>query len=99
MVASKCCCTLAKRAARFLTEIYDPALEPPTLKTMQCAQLRHTDRRELPTLTDLSQATGLDRSTLGRSPRVLEKSGVISLSTGVDKHARVASLISVEPLW
>lgn len=92
MLPVDCLCTLARRSARALTDIYDRALEPSGLKVTQFSLLRAIDRLENPSLTDISQATGLDRSTLGRNLRVLEKDGLVTLSQGHDERTRVPVL-------
>lgn len=92
MLPVDCLCTLARRSARSLTEIYDRALEPSGLKITQFSLLRAIDRLEKPSLTDIAQATGLERSTLGRNLRVLEKDGLVSLSQGNDERTRVPTL-------
>jgi DNA-binding MarR family transcriptional regulator len=50
------------------------------------------DRHGTPNLTRLSDATGLDRSTLGRNLRLLEGLGFVSLSPGEDQRDRVVAL-------
>ena len=107
MLSVECLCILARRSARSLTDIYDRALEPSGLKVTQFSLLRAIDRLEHPSLTDIAQATGLDRSTLGRNLRVLEKDGLVSLSQGKDERTRVpvltadakAALRIAQPLW
>jgi DNA-binding MarR family transcriptional regulator len=92
MLPVNCLCILARRSARSLTEIYDRALEPAGLKITQFSLLRAIDRLEKPCLTDIAQATGLDRSTLGRNLKVLEKDGLVSLTQGNDERTRVPTL-------
>jgi len=92
MLPVDCLCTLARRSARSLTEIYDRALESSGLKITQFSLLRAIDRLDKPCLTDIAQATGLERSTLGRNLRVLEKDGLVSLSQGNDERTRVPTL-------
>ena len=107
MLSVECICILAPRSARSLTDIYDRALEPSGLKVTQFSLLRAIDRLEHPSLTDISEATGLDRSTLGRNLRVLEKDGLVSLSQGKDERTRVPVLTAdakvalgiAQPLW
>ena len=58
-------------------------------------------------MKDLAEASGLDRSTLGRNLRVLEKQALISLKTGEDARTRVihltregrAAFRRAAPLW
>lgn len=55
----------------------------------------------------LAEATGLDRSTLGRNPRVLARAGWITLAPGTDERVRVVritapgrtALATAEPAW
>lgn len=107
MLSVKCLCILARRSARSLTDLYDRALEPSGLKVTQFSLLRAIDRMENSSLTDIALATGLDRSTLGRNLRVLEKDGLVSLSQGMDERTRVPvltvhakkALRIAQPLW
>lgn len=107
MIDSHCICTLARRSARSLTEIYDRALEPSGLKVTQYSLLRAIQRLGTPSLTQLSDATGLDRSTLGRNLRLLENSGHVVIDQGADARTRVVQLTAdaenalriAKPLW
>ena len=87
-----CLCANVRRAALALTSRYDEALAPHGLKVTQFSLLRAVERRRTPNLSELSEATGLDRSTLGRNLRVLEGLGLVSLSPGADLRDRVVSL-------
>ncbi len=107
MLPVDCLCTLARRSARSLTEIYDRAIEPSGLKITQYSLLRAIDRLESPSVSELSEATGLDRSTLGRNLRVLEKAGFVAIDQGDDGRTRIAGLTAkarkalriARPLW
>ncbi|HZY03060.1 MAG TPA: MarR family transcriptional regulator [Anaeromyxobacteraceae bacterium] len=87
-----CLCANVRRAALALTSRYDGALAPHGLKVTQFSLLRAVDRHGTPNLTRLSEATGLDRSTLGRNLRLLEGLGFVSLSPGQDQRDRVVAL-------
>ncbi len=87
-----CLCSNARRAALALTSLYDEALAPHGLKVTQFSLLHAVKRRERPNLSELSGATGLDRSTLGRNLRVLEAQGLVALSPGDDQRDRVVQL-------
>jgi DNA-binding MarR family transcriptional regulator len=58
-------------------------------------------------LTALAELVDLDRSTLGRNLRVLEKSALVLLGSGKDQREQVASLTELgrdrlaagDPLW
>jgi DNA-binding MarR family transcriptional regulator len=102
-----CLCSNARRAALALTSLYDEALAPHGLKVTQFALLHAIKRRDGssrdlrpaergsgggPNLGALAEATGLDRSTLGRNLRVLEAAGLVALSPGEDQRDTVATL-------
>jgi DNA-binding MarR family transcriptional regulator len=89
-----CLCANARRAALALTSLYDEALAPHGLKVTQFSLLHAIRRRSGANLGALAEATGLDRSTLGRNLRVLEAGGLVALSPGDDQRDRVASLTS-----
>lgn len=87
-----CYAANARRAALALTALYDEALAPHGLKVTQFSLLHAVKRREAPNLTELAEATGLDRSTLGRNLRGLEALGLVALSPGDDLRDRVVAL-------
>ena len=89
-----CLCSNVRRAALSLTSLYDQALAPHGLKVTQFSLLRAVERHGEPNLSALAEATGLDRSTLGRNLRVLEGLGFVSLSAGEDQRDRVVALTS-----
>lgn len=107
MLDVACYCTQSRRIARALTDAYDLALAPSGLKVTQFSLLRMVSRLQTPTISALAEATGLDRSTLGRNLRVLQKDGWAALSAGDDERTRVVSLtkagvLAVQravPLW
>lgn len=92
MLPTPCNCTQLRRAARKATRLYDQALAPVGLKVTQFSLLRTVDRLEQPSISNLASATGLERSTLGRNLRPLEKLGLIALSGGEDLRMRRVEL-------
>lgn len=107
MLEVACYCTQSRRIARALTESYDQALAPSGLKVTQFSLMRMVSRLDAPTISALAEATGLDRSTLGRNLRVLQKDGWASLSAGTDERTRLVTLtkagqlalLRAVPLW
>jgi len=87
-----CYCANARRAALTLTARYDGALAPHGLKVTQFSLLHAVRRHGAPNLTGLAEATGLDRSTLGRNLRGLQALGLVALSPGEDLRDRVVAL-------
>ena len=102
-----CICIAVRKAGRRLTARYDAALAPAGINLAQFSLLRTIDRHGPLSLTHLSELTELDRSTLGRNVRVLERLGLVQLETGADqREARVqlsddgeAALDRAMPLW
>lgn len=87
-----CFCTNTRRAALALTALYDQVLAPHELKITQFSLLRAVERRGASNLTELSEATGLDRSTIGRNLRLLESAGLVVLAAGADQRDQMAEL-------
>ncbi|WP_293859220.1 MarR family transcriptional regulator [uncultured Alsobacter sp.] len=102
-----CYADTLRLAARKITARYDGALEPTGLTIAQFALLRKIRRAGEASLTDLGRRAGLDRSTIGRNVRVLEKAGLVAMAPGKDqREAAVAltkagheRLAQAEPLW
>ena len=82
----------ARRAAGRLTAFYDEALAPAGLRVTQFSLMRAVMRLERPTISGLAEATGLDRSTLGRNLRVLQRQGLLRLGPGKDERTRVVAM-------
>lgn len=87
-----CYAANVRRAALALTSLYDEALARHGLKITQFGLLHAVRRHGRPNLTALAEATGLDRSTLGRNLRLLEGLGLVALSAGEDHRDRVAEV-------
>ena len=102
-----CVCATARMAARSLTRIYDRALEPAGIRTTQFSVLaRLLEEGPLP-LTHLAGRLAMDRTTLARDLRPLERRGLVAISVGADRRVRMAALTpagrrlvdEVRPLW
>ncbi|MBB3769974.1 DNA-binding MarR family transcriptional regulator [Angulomicrobium tetraedrale] len=68
-----CYCTQLRQATRRLSAVYDDALAPLGINVAQYALLRRIHRNEPVSLTRLGSLCDLDRSTVGRNVRVLER--------------------------
>ena len=107
MLSTSCHCTRLRRAARTATRRYDDALLDAGLKVTQFSLLRTISRMDRAYITGLAEATGLERSTLGRNLRPLEKAGLVELLGGADMRIRLVrltargkrKLAAAEPLW
>ena len=96
-----------RKASRKLTAFYDEALAPTGINISQFSLLRKLRRHGALSLTALADLVELDRSTLGRNLRVLEKLGLVELRPGRDQREQVAALTASgattlaagDPLW
>jgi DNA-binding MarR family transcriptional regulator len=78
--------------ARASTALYDEALAPSGLKVTMFRLLRKIEATPDVTITGLAEMLGLDRSTLGRNLKVLERQGLVRLPSGQDARARNVAL-------
>lgn len=107
MITTPCACTRVRRAARALTDLYDAALDPVGLKVTQFSLLRTIQRMDPVNISLLADEMSLDRSTLGRNLRVLERMELVDVSEAEDLRARTVVLTAraerllekAVPLW
>ena len=103
----RCICTALRQVAAQSTAHYDTVLAPSGIKVTMFRLLRRIEAASSVTITELAEIVGLDRSTLGRNLRVLEKQSLIAIRTGDDGRARRVSLTRIGqeklqeavPLW
>lgn len=95
MLPTECLCTRLRRASRGVSKLYDDALSGVGLNAAQYSLLRHLQRLDQPSITDLAEAMGLERSTLGRNLRVLAGRGLVMLQGGTDQRNRLVALTEV----
>lgn len=89
--SSECYCVLLRGASRRITAIYDAALAPVGISVAQFALLRRIQRAQPVSLTELARLSELDRSTVGRNVRVLERMGLVATQPAKDQ--REAALV------
>lgn len=75
-----CNCINLRRASQAITQFYDELLRPSGLKVTQYSLLRHLQYFGALSMGELSQATRLERTTLVRNLKVLEKMGLICIT-------------------
>lgn len=88
---TECYCGALRLAARKTTAIYDEALAPAKINVAQFSLLRRIERLGPISFTALGRLSGLDRSTVGRNGKVLERGGLIEAAEGDD--AREACVV------
>jgi DNA-binding MarR family transcriptional regulator len=107
MSNSSCYCILLRKASRRLSARYDEALEPFGINIGQFSHMRTIIRNEPVSLTELAVLLELDRSTVGRNTKVLERMGLVETVTGEDQREALlqlskegrALLRAAEPVW
>jgi DNA-binding MarR family transcriptional regulator len=107
-MARECYCAVLRTAARKVTALYDAALEPCGINLAQYSLLRTIQRRAPLSLTELGRLTELDRSTIGRNVRLLQRLGLVRIEPGAEDQreavvtldqAGADALQRAGPLW
>ncbi|MFD9944763.1 MarR family winged helix-turn-helix transcriptional regulator [Nonomuraea sp. NPDC059023] len=105
---AQCHCTTLRAAARRVTALYDAALQPAAINAAQFALLRKLHTTGPVSIQRLAEAVELERSTVARNVRVLEKSGFVRLATtAADRRTTMIhlsppgaeALKAATPLW
>ncbi len=102
-----CYCILLRKASRKVSSMYDEALAPLGINVAQFSLMRRVAARAPVSLTDLAALLELDRSTVGRNVKVLERHGWVASARGRDQREAVLSLTPAgeavldagAPLW
>jgi DNA-binding MarR family transcriptional regulator len=92
MFDGPCYCILLRKASRRLSARYDEALAPLGINISQFSLLRNIERKQPISLTELGVIMELDRSTIGRNTKVLERMGLVTSVTGEDQREALLSL-------
>ena len=103
----QCCCFNLRKITRAVTQIYDHCLEPAGIRSTQFTLLVELATTNAKTLTEIASSLVMDRTTLTRNLKPLEKSGYIKVLPTVDKRTKLYSLTdhgrevvnSAMPLW
>lgn len=96
-----------RRATRLITQFYDKALAPTGLRSTQYSLLSVLSLMDEIFMQDLALVLAMDRTTLTRNLTPLLKKGLIKVSVGSDRRARLIkitakgkeSLESAFPYW
>lgn len=79
---SPCLCGRLRRASRKITRHYDEALAPVGLTIMQFGALRWITRLGAPSVTELAEATGHERTAMWRGLQPLMARGLVRTAEG-----------------
>lgn len=77
-----CVCNALRKASRAVTRFYDEVMEDTGLSLAQFAVLWNIARREPLPLMDLAQILVMDRTTLYRALKPLEREGWVAIEDG-----------------
>jgi len=87
-----CSCFYLRRAARLVTRQYAETMKSTGLKSGQFSILASLSHQGIQTITELAERMGLERTSLSRALRPLEKDGLISITEEQEKRRRFVEL-------
>lgn len=90
--APPCHCLAMRQASRQVTQLYDQHFGPTGLRITQYSVLRVIKRCELVAMQRLADEMVMDRTTLSRALRPLERDGLVNVAPGLDARTRMLSL-------
>jgi DNA-binding MarR family transcriptional regulator len=79
-MGERCFALQARKTANLLARLYNAALEPLGLEISQFSTLAAVALERSDSITELASALGVERSTLTRNLKILERDGLIVLS-------------------
>ncbi len=106
--AQGCVCFNIRKSARVITQLYEEALQPTGLRATQFTVLVATRVLGTATISNLAHGLVMDRTTLTRNLKPLEKQGFIRILLGKqDRREREVTLtragqdilLEALPLW
>jgi len=106
-VVTTCTCFKLRKAARTVTQLFDETLKPCGLLVTQFTILVAVAAAGSGTMNELAQILVMDRTTLTRNLKPLERQGFITIEPGADQRTRVIQLTvqgrlvlaTALPLW
>jgi DNA-binding MarR family transcriptional regulator len=84
----ECNCLALRQAARHVSQIYDGYLAAEGLKTTQYSILAKLSRLGPLSINELAKSMVMDRTTLGRAVRPLERDRLLTIGAGEDGRTR-----------
>jgi DNA-binding MarR family transcriptional regulator len=83
-----CNCLALRQAARHVSQIYDSYLASEGLRTTQYSVLAKLNRLGPLSINELAKSMVMDRTTLGRAIRPLERDKLLTIRAGEDGRTR-----------
>jgi len=104
---AECVCFNIRKASRVVTQIYDEIMQETGLRGTQFTILSNIAGYQVLTISVLAEKLVMDRTTLTRNLKPLEKQGLILITPGKDRRTRSVqlsasghqALASALPLW
>jgi DNA-binding MarR family transcriptional regulator len=91
-----CNCLALRQATRHVTQFYDQFISPLGLRATQYSILARLARRGAMTINALAAELVMDRTTLGRNIRPLQRDGLIAVGPGKsDRRSKEVQLTRV----
>ena len=87
-----CVCFNLRKASRLMSQVYDQALKPTGLKVTQFSLMVAVAGNNGITIGKLARPLGMDRTTLSRNAKLLEKKGLIEIGEGEDRREQILNL-------
>jgi DNA-binding MarR family transcriptional regulator len=103
-----CNCFALRKAARYLTAVYDKALAPVGLRATQLTILQRLGIQGEMTITKLAEVIVMDRTTLASNVKPLARDGLVTVEpSATDRRARIVAITpdglsrleAALPLW
>lgn len=86
--ATECNCLALRQAARHVSQIYDSHLAATGLKGTQYSILSKLNRLGPLSINELAKSMVMDRTTMGRAVRPLERDKLLTIAAGEDARVR-----------
>lgn len=107
LINSNCSCFNLRKATRVITQFYDHCLVPSGIRITQFSLLISMAAEPTQTLTQLATNLVMDRTTLTRNLKPLEKAGLIQSISAKDRRSKAYALTekgqevlkTAIPLW
>lgn len=105
--ATSCTCFNLRKATRVVTQFFDEKLQPSGLLVNQFTLLTALAQVGSPTMKTLAQVLVMDRTTLTRNLKPLQRQGLVAIEPGQDQRERIVTLTATGqsalakafPLW
>ncbi len=106
-MGESCVCFITRKATRCITQFYDEILRPTGIRSTQLGLLTTIKILGPVSIKRMAMAVVMDRSTLARNLKPLERQGLIRIEPGKDLRERIVShtelglkkWIEAFPLW